>query len=113
MSNEIKKEEKLKIEKKEKQMMLRKIYDQQIKTKKAKLEFEKQVDLAQGKIWEQDYKNYINYQNEINRRIKELSKQNILALENQVKYGKNCVDAGMSETEKEMNKDLIEKANAL
>ena len=107
------KEEKLKIEKKEKQMMLRKIYDQQIKTKKAKLEFEKQVDLAQGKIWEQDYKNYINYQNEINRRIKELSKQNILALENQVKYGKNCIDSGMSETEKEMNKDLIEKANAL
>ena len=45
-------------------------------------------------------KNYINYQNEIKRRIRELNQQNIAALDSQVKLGKKNVDVGMSETEK-------------
>ena len=96
----------------ENKIKLRKIYDMQVENKKARKEYEKQVDLAQGRIWEQDYKNYINYQNEINRKIKELNQQNIDALNNQVKYRTKSIDAGMSETEKALNKELLEKANA-
>ena len=107
------KEEKLKKEKKERQKMLKTVYDQQVKTKKEKEAQEKEADLAQGRIWEQDYKNYVNYQNEIKRKVREFNIQNILALNDQVKYGKKSVDAGMSETEKAMNKEIIEKANEL
>ena len=96
----------------ENKIKLRKIYDMQVENRKARKEYEKQVDLAQGRIWEQDYKNYINYQNEINRKIKELNQQNIDALNNQVKYRTKSIDAGMSETEKALNKELLEKANA-
>ena len=96
----------------ENKIKLRKIYDMQVENKKARKEYEKQVDLAQGRIWEQDYKNYINYQNEINKKIKELSQQNINALENQIKVRTKSIDAGMSETEKALNKELLEKANA-
>ena len=96
----------------ENKIKLRKIYDMQVENKKARKEYEKQVDLAQGRIWEQDYKNYINYQNEINRKIKELNQQNIDALNNQVKYRTKSIDAGMSETEKALNKEVLEKANA-
>ena len=96
----------------ENKIKLRKIHDMQVENKKARKEYEKQVDLAQGRIWEQDYKNYINYQNEINRKIKELNQQNIDALNNQVKYRTKSIDAGMSETEKALNKELLEKANA-
>ena len=96
----------------ENKIKLRKIYDKQVENKKAKKEFEKQVDLAQGRIWKQDYQNYINYQNELNKKIKELNRQNIVALDNQVKLGKKYVDVGMSETEKALNKEILEKANA-
>ena len=96
----------------ENKIKLKKIYDMQVENKKARKEYEKQLDLAQGRIWEQDYKNYINYQNEINKRIKELNQQNINALDNQVKYRNKSIDAGMSETEKALNKELLEKANA-
>ena len=96
----------------ENKIKLRKIYDMQVENKKARKEYEKQVDLAQGRIWEQDYKNYINYQNEINRKIKELNQQNINALDNQIKCRTKSIDAGMSETEKALNKELLEKANA-
>ena len=106
---EIEKEERKRKENEENKIKLRKIYDKQIENKKARKEYEKQVDLAQGRIWEQDYKNYINYQNEINKRIKELNIQNITSQENQVK-NKKYYDLGMSETEKALNKDLLEKA---
>ena len=116
----VKSQEKLEKEKEERRIKelienkikLRKIYDKQVENKKARKEYEKQVDLAQGRIWKQDYENYINYQNEVNKKIKELNKQNISALDNQVKYGKKCVDVGMSETEKALNRELLEKANA-
>ena len=96
----------------ENKIKLRKIYDKQVENKKARKEYEKQVDLAQGRIWKQDYENYINYQNEINKKIKDLNRQNISALDNQVKYGKKYADVGMSETEKALNRELLEKANA-
>ena len=108
---EIEKEEKRKKEIIENRIKLRNIYDKQVENKKARKEYEKQVDLAQGRIWEQDYQNYINYQNETNKRIRELNRLNNLAIDNQLKNGKKYYDYGMSETEKAINKDLLNKAN--
>ena len=87
------------------------ILNDNIQNKKARKEFEKQVDLAQARIWEQDYQNYIKYQNETNKRILELNQQFIADLEKQAKNGNKYYDYGMSDAEKELNKDLLEKAN--
>ena len=105
--NEMKK----KLEMKENQKKLKLFYDKQVEEKKAKKEYEKQVDLAQGRIWKQDYLNYLQYENETNRRIKELIRKNMSALNDQAKFKKKNVDDGMSENEKAMNKEMLEKAN--
>ena len=103
------KEIKKKLELKESQKKLKMFYDKQVEEKKAKKEYERQVDLAQGKVWKQDYLNYLQYENETSRRIKELIRKNMSALNNQTK-NKN-VDEGMSENEKAINKEILEKAN--
>ena len=105
--NEMKK----KLEMKENQKKLKLFYDMQVEEKKKKKEFERQVDLAQGRIWKQDYLNYLQYENETNRRIKELIRKNMSALNDQAKFKKKNVDDGMSENEKAMNKEMLEKAN--
>jgi hypothetical protein len=105
--NEMKK----KLEMKENQKKLKLFYDKQVEEKKAKKEYEKQVDLAQGRIWKQDYLNYLQYENETNRRIKELIRKNMSALNDQAKFKKKNVDDGMSENEKAMNKEMLEKVN--
>ena len=107
--NEMKK----KLEMKENQKKLKLFYDKQVEEKKAKKEYEKQVDLAQGRIWKQDNLNYLQYENETNRRIKELIRKNMSALNDQAKFKKKNVDNGMSENEKAMNKEMLEKANEL
>ena len=107
--NEMKK----KLEMKENQKKLKLFYDKQVEEKKAKKEYEKQVDLAQGRIWKQDYLNYLQYENETNRRIKELIRKNMSALNDQAKFKKKNVDDGMSENEKAMNKEMLQKANEL
>ena len=104
--NEIKK----KLEMKENQRKLKMYYDKQVEEKKAKKEYERQVDLAQGRIWKQDYLNYLQYENETSRRIKELIRKNMSALNNQANAKKKNVDDGMSENEKAMNKEILEKA---
>ena len=104
-------EMKRKQEMKENQKKLKLFYDKQVEEKKAKKEYEKQVDLAQGRIWKQDYLNYLQYENETNRRIKELIRKNMSALNDQAKFKKKNVDDGMSENEKAMNKEMLEKAN--
>ena len=93
--------------------MLKESYDQQILNKKAREEFERGVDRAQARIWEQDYRNYIMLENETKARIREYNKKNIEALDNQVKYGKKSVDAGMSDFEKAQNKEVLQKANQM
>ena len=108
-NNEMKK----KLEKKEIQKKLKLIYDQQVKDKLAKKEYERQVDLAQGRIWKQDYENYVKFENETSRRIKELIRQNMAALNNQAKLGKKNIDDGISPNEIAMNKDILEKANEM
>ena len=101
-------EMKRKQEMKENQKKLKLFYDMQVEEKKKKKEFERQVDLAQGRIWKQDYLNYLQYENETNRRIKELIRKN---LSDQTKLKKKNVDDGMSENEKAMNKEMLQKAN--
>ena len=103
-------EMKRKQEMKENQKKLKLFYDMQVEEKKKKKEFERQVDLAQGRIWKQDYLNYLQYENETNRRIKELIRKN---LSDQTKLKKKNVDDGMSENEKAMNKEMLQKANEM
>ena len=103
-------EMKRKQEMKENQKKLKLFYDIQVEEKKKKKEFERQVDLAQGRIWKQDYLNYLQYENETNRRIKELIRKN---LSDQTKLKRKNVDDGMSENEKAMNKEMLQKANEL
>jgi len=106
--NEIKR----KLELKESQKKLKMFYDKQVEDKKAKKEYERQVDLAQGRIWKQDYLNYLQYENETSRRIKELIRKNMDSLSNQAQSKKKNVDDGMSDNEKAMNKDILEKVMA-
>ena len=103
-------EKKKKLELKESQRKLKEYYDKQVEEKKAKKEYERQVDLAQGRIWKQDYLNYLQYENETSRRIKELIRKNMSALNDQANSKKKNVDDGMSENEKAMNKEILEKA---
>ena len=58
---------------------------------KDKKEFERQVDLAQGRIWKQDYLNYLQYENETNRRIKELIRKNLQHAGNNQNVKKNYI----------------------
>lgn len=104
-------EERKKKEINESKIYLRNIYDKQVRDKQARKEYERQVDLAQGRIWNQDYKNYVNYEKEMNKKIKELYRQNIIDSNSQLQGNKYC-DLGMSETEKALNKEILEKANA-
>ena len=97
------------MEMKERQKQLKLFYDKQVEEKKAKKEYERQVDLAQGRIWKQDYLNYLQYENDTSRRIKEMIRSNL----NSQKLEKKNYDEGMSENEKAMNKEILEKANEL
>ena len=98
-----------KLEMKENQKKLRMYYDKQVEERNKKKEFERQVDLAQGRIWKQDYLNYLQYENDTNRRIKELIRKNLQHAGNNQNVKKNY-DEGMSENEKAMNKEMLEKA---
>ena len=101
-------EKRKKLEMKENQKKLKMFYDKQVEDKKARKEFERQADLAQGKIWKQDYLNYLQYENDTNKRIKELIRRNMSV--GNTKTVKKNVDDGMSEIEKAMNKEMLEKA---
>ena len=106
------KEEDDRIKKKDKmnKKMMKEFYDNQVKAKKAKEDYEHKIDLAQGKIWNQDYINYVESQNEINRKKREFEKKNLKILDAQIKMGKYDVDKVMSEEEKKMNFDILKQA---
>jgi hypothetical protein len=93
--------------------MMKEFYDNQVKAKKAKDDFEKQIDLAQGKIWKQDYLNYIQNEKEISKKQKEFEKKNLKILDAQIKMGKYDVDKGMSETEKLINFNILKGASEM
>ena len=104
---------KRKLKEKENKKMMKEYYDQQVKEKLAKKEFEHQIDLAQGRIWNQDYKNYIEKEKETSRKVREFAKKNLAALDAQVKMGKYDVDKGMSAAEREMNMEILRQASEM
>jgi hypothetical protein len=89
---------------------MKEFYDKQVQEKKAKENYEHEIDLAQGRIWNQDYINYVESQNEINRKKREFEKKNLKILDAQIKMGKYDVDKVMSEEEKKMNFDILKQA---
>ena len=103
-------EQRLKIKEKENKKMMKAFYDKQVKDKKDKEEAEHQIDLAQGRIWKQDYQNYIEHEKETNRIVRDLAKKNLSILAAQVKMGKYDVDKTMSTAEREMNLEALRKA---
>ena len=103
-------EQKRKIKDRENKKMLKEYYDRQVKEKKAKEDLEHQINLAQGRIWKQDYKNYIDTEKENNRIVRDLAKKNLSILDAQVKMGKYDVDKTMSTAEREMNLEILRKA---
>ena len=108
MANE--EEQRRKIKDRENKKMLKEYYDKQVKEKKAKEDLEHQINLAQGRIWKQDYKNYIETEKENNRIVRDLAKKNLSILDAQVKMGKYDVDKTMSIAEREMNLEILRKA---
>ncbi len=84
--------------------------DKQVARRKLNDEYEKKVDLEQGRIWKEDTKRFHEKEKEVARIIREMNKRNLEALNEQVKRGKAIVDHGMSETEKAMNKDILREA---
>ena len=103
-------EQRRKIKEKENKKMMKEYYDKQVKEKKDKEDYEHQINLAQGRIWNKDYKNYIETEKENNRIVRELAKKNLSILDAQVKLGKYDVDKTMSTAEREMNLELLRKA---
>jgi len=104
---------KRKMKERENKKMMKEFYDKQVKEKKAKEEYEHQIDLAQGRIWNQDYLNYIEKEKETNRKVRELAKKNLVALDAQVKMGKYDVDKVMSAAEREMNMEILRQASEM
>ena len=76
----------------------------------ANIDMEHQINLAQGRIWNQDYKNYIETEKENTRIVRDLAKKNLSILDAQVKMGKYDVDKTMSTAEREMNLEILRKA---
>ena len=92
---------------------MKEFYDKQVQEKKAKENYEHEIDLAQGRIWNQDYINYVESQNEINRKKREFEKKNLKILDAQIKMGKYDVDKGMSEDERKMNYEILKQASEM
>ena len=97
----------------ENKKMLKEFYDKQCLERKKKDEYEHQIDLAQGRIWNQDYKNFIENEKYTNKIMRELAIKNLKALDAQVKMGKYDVDKGMSQIERDLNYSLLQKASEM
>ena len=95
---------------KEGKVNLRNYLDKQVAYKKLQAQKEHEVDVAQGKVWDKDVKIYNAHEKEVKKIIREMNIRNLKALDEQVKMGKQNVDHGMSELEKAMNRDILEKA---
>ena len=97
----------------ENKKMIKNFLDKQCEEKRKEKEYEHQIDLCQGRIWEQDTKNYYEHEKEVAAIIRAMNKNNLEALKYQINYNNNQNHEGMSENEKAMNRDLLEKAAAI
>ena len=95
---------------KDNKRMIREYLDKQMEERRQQKEYEKQVDQAQGRIWKQDTQNYIEHEKEVNAIIRMMNKNNLNALKSQIEYAeKNKLIGGMSQNEREMNRELLDK----
>ena len=101
---------KMRNDKKNNQKMLKDFYDRQVLERKARDEYEKQLDKVQADIWKKDCEQFFEREKETNKMIREFEKNNVKELDKQVKMGKYDVDK-MTEFEKEYNYELLQKAN--
>ena len=101
---------KMRNDKKNNQKMLKDFYDRQVCERKARDEYEKQLDKVQADIWKKDCEQFFEREKETNKMIREFEKNNVKELDKQVKMGKYDVDK-MTEFEKEYNYELLQKAN--
>ena len=106
-------DDRIKQQKKMNKKMLKEFYDKQVQVKKEKDNFEHEQNMAQGRIWKQDYLNYVENQKEINQKQKEFEKKNWKILNAQLKMGKYDVDKVMSEEERKMNYDILKQASEM
>ena len=88
----------------------RKFLDKQVAERLRQKTAEKEVDLVQGKIWKKDAEIYKKHEADVRRIIRDMYRQNLKALDEQVKMGKNSVDKGMSNYEKLINKEALKEA---
>ena len=101
---------KMRNDKKNNQKMLKDFYDRQVLERKARDEYEKQLDKVQADIWKKDCEQFFEREKETNKMIRDFEKNNVKELDKQVKMGKYDVDK-MTEFEKEYNYELLQKAN--
>ena len=95
---------------KEGKVNLRNYLDKQVAYKKLQAKKEHEIDVAQGKVWDKDVKIYNEHEKEVKKIIREMNIRNLKALDELVKIGKGNVEHGMSENEKLMNREILEKA---
>ena len=85
--------------------------DKQVNDRKIRDNYEHDVvDKVQAKIWKNDVERYNKREKEVAKTIREMNIRNLKALDELVKIGKGNVDHGMSENEKLMNREILEKA---
>ena len=101
---------KMRNDKKNNQKMLKDFYDRQVLERKARDDYEKQLDKVQADIWKKDCEQFFEREKETNKMIRDFEKNNVKELDKQVKMGKYDVDK-MTEFEKEYNYELLQKAN--
>ena len=115
MLNNKKKEEeneiKAKIKKKEDTIKLKKFLDKQIEEKKKELNFMKNLDDEQGRIWLIDNNKYKEDQIKIDNIIKNINNKNLDDIKKQIKNKENeKLKEIMTLDEYAMNKEFLEKA---
>ena len=92
--------------------MIRDFYDKQVKEKKERELYEKNIDKVQAEIWKRDTDTFFEKEKETKKIIRDFEKNNIKELDKQVKMGKYDVDK-MNQFEKEYNHDLLQKAQEM
>ena len=107
-----KEEKDLLLNKRKNQKMIRDFYDKQVKEKKERELYEKNIDKIQAEIWKKDTFTFFEKEKETKKIIRDFEKNNVKELDKQVKMGKYDVDK-MNQFEKEYNYDLLQKAQEM
>ena len=107
-----KEEDDIRLNKRKNQRMMREFYDKQVKEKRDRDEYEKNIDRIQAEIWKKDTDTFFEKEKEVKKMIRDFEKNNVKELDKQVKMGKYDVDK-MNQFEKDYNYELLQKANEM